>query len=61
MAKNKRKGEKSIRGKSAANLGKLPDFAKSRMVMRQVSVLGKLTDWQRKSAETEWVIGEYLE
>jgi hypothetical protein len=39
---------------------KIPDFAKSKLVKKQVSVLGRLTDWQKKSAQTNWVIGEYL-
>ncbi len=39
----------------------VPDFTKSRVVKKQVSVLAKLTHWQKKSAETDWVIGEYLD
>ena len=37
------------------------DFTKSRAVKKQVSILARLTGWQKKSAETNWVIGEYLD
>ncbi len=59
MAKSKR-NKKATPDKTVGENIQVPVFTESRAVKRQVSVLAKLADWQRKSAETDWVIGEYL-
>jgi hypothetical protein len=61
MAKNNKGKTNAITDDTAtAKEIRVPDFAKSRTLKKQLSVLAKLADWQRKSAETDWVIGEYL-
>jgi hypothetical protein len=41
---------------------KISDMLKASPAMRrQVKILKKLQDWHRRSAQTHWVIGEYLE
>jgi len=61
MAKSKSDDKKTVARKSTTAVVEVPDFTKSRVVKKQVSALTKLTDWQRKSADTNWVIGEYFE
>lgn len=57
----KGKSKKDVDAKPVAAKPEGLDVTKSRAVKKQVSVLAKLTGWQKKPAETDWVIGEYLE
>lgn len=61
MTKHKRDKKKEVSRKPSTAGITVPDFTKSRDVKRQVSVLARLTSWQKKSAETDWIIGEYLD
>ena len=63
MGKGKDKGKNrdTDAAEAVAVTPEAVDFTKSRAVKKQVSILARLTGWQKKSAETNWVIGEYLD